>query len=350
LLVEDNSINQQVATEILQNVGIIVEIADNGEQAVRKVDQIPYDAVLMDIQMPVMDGYEATRLIRKKARHSTLPIIAMTAHAMKGDREKCFAAGMDDYVTKPIAANHLLSALAKWISQPEIEEAIIDPARKTEDRSPDIHLPDSRGGIDIKSGLKRIGGNRKLYAQLLRGFLRDYANIADEIKATLEQGNRAKAEQLVHTIKGVAGNISADELHSAAQELEKIIKLGKAADFNPIFKHFQNTLHKLIEELTLFAQQEEETKLKAQSSRSVKQRSTTNLVSLFTEFDSLLRKNNPKALDHFAVLKKYLNVADNAHDTEELENCINSFNFKGAREILIQIAANHDVSLAKEEK
>jgi CheY-like chemotaxis protein len=119
LLVEDNEINQQVARELLEGAGLPVAIATNGEEAVGAVKKKDFEAVLMDVQMPVMDGYQATREIRKDERLKGLPIIAMTAHAMTGDREKCLKAGMNDYVSKPIDPDELFFTLVKWIKPGE---------------------------------------------------------------------------------------------------------------------------------------------------------------------------------------------------------------------------------------
>lgn len=220
LLVEDNAINQQVAMEILSNAGIEVATANNGREAIQAVAEMtPYDAVLMDVQMPEIDGYEATRFIREDLMLKDLPIIAMTAHAMKGDREKCLKAGMNDYITKPINTDQLFTTLARWIKKPKIQQ--IETATNPPSQIiPHYDFPISLPGIDIDSCLKRIGGNHILFAKLLIEFTKNYATAADDIKNAIERGDFESARQLVHTIKGIAGNFSAKDLYAASLNLE----------------------------------------------------------------------------------------------------------------------------------
>jgi CheY-like chemotaxis protein len=232
LLVEDNPINQQVATEILQQAGIYVNIAENGEIGVELAAKHAYNAILMDIQMPVMDGYTATQKIRQMQGSNPpeapyAPIIAMTAHAVSGEREKCIAAGMDDYVSKPIDPDFLYSVLLKWIAPAAAERsALTDSSEHLRPAAPKppagqmVSMP----GIDMVSGLKRAGGNMKLYRTLLLDFHDRYIGAPDKIKGYLSGNAREDARALVHEVKGVAGNLSMIELHQAAKELEAALK------------------------------------------------------------------------------------------------------------------------------
>jgi len=169
LLVEDNEINQQVAKEILEGAGLIVTLANDGQEGVNAVKESNYDVVLMDIQMPVMDGYTATREIRKDDRYKELPIIAMTAHAMTGDENKSLQAGMNGHVTKPIDPDQLLSTLQKWIKPSEervqVQQSEISVEQPESDNAfpTDKELPESLSGFDLVDGLKRLQGNQKLY-------------------------------------------------------------------------------------------------------------------------------------------------------------------------------------------
>jgi len=177
LLVEDNIINQKVALEIMESEGLVVDIANNGKEAVAMVTSADYEAVLMDVQMPEMDGYEATRLIRENPQLSELPIIAMTTNAMKGDREKCLAAGMNDYIIKPIEVAWLFSTLGKWIKTKERDLIQQMPERREEEEvEEETVLPDlaELPGIDIAASLKRMGGDRRFYQELLLDFHKDY--------------------------------------------------------------------------------------------------------------------------------------------------------------------------------
>ncbi len=236
LLVEDNEINQQVAKEILAGAGLIVGLADDGQQAVNMVKENPYDAILMDIQMPVMDGYAATKAIRKweggmrKKGKDRIPIIAMTAHAMAGDEEKSLQAGMNGHVTKPIDPDQLFAALQKWIRSSD-ERATVEPADVATPRTAagehraDTHeLPDSLPGFELAEGLNRLQGNQKLYRKLLLDFGVTYTEVAAEIRDALAAGDLKQAHSLVHNIKGLAGNLAATELQAAAVDFEKLIK------------------------------------------------------------------------------------------------------------------------------
>jgi CheY-like chemotaxis protein len=168
LLVEDNEINRQVAKEILAGAGFVVELAGNGLEAIERVSDTatPFDALLMDIQMPVMDGFEATRNIREGLQNGILPIIAMTAHVMESDRQSCFQAGMNDYVPKPIDPDQLIATITYWtktrVGTPPV-------AQKSEKPRPTItyELPDSLRGVNIETALKRMSGNKQLLIKLL---------------------------------------------------------------------------------------------------------------------------------------------------------------------------------------
>ncbi len=230
LLVEDNEINQQVAKEILEGAGLIVTIANDGQEGVNAIKESNFDVVLMDIQMPVMDGLTATREIRKDNRFKELPIIAMTAHAMAGDEDKSLQAGMNGHVTKPIDPEQLFSTLKKWIKSIEkrvkvqqqafpVEQPESDEAVPAEDE-----LPESLSGFDLEDGLKRLQGNKKLYRKLLLSFATDYIKVANEIRQAIDSEDFDQAHSIVHNLKGLAGNLAAAELQTTAMNLEKLVK------------------------------------------------------------------------------------------------------------------------------
>ena len=169
LLVEDNEINQQVAIELLRDQGFFVFVAENGKQAVETVfssREDAYDIVLMDLQMPVMDGYAATREVRKDARFDGLPIIAMTADAMSGVKEKVLATGMNDYVTKPVDPASLFKTLTKWIKPGERELPEDYGGRQPRQRQEEEALPDLPG-IDVQNGVSRVGGSERRYKKVV---------------------------------------------------------------------------------------------------------------------------------------------------------------------------------------
>ena len=216
LLVEDNKFNQQVARELLSDMGLAVTLAANGREAIDLVGGGGFDLVLMDVQMPVMDGITATRAIRN-AGLVDLPIIAMTANAMPEDRDECLLAGMNDYVAKPIDPEALAAALLRW-------------SRPQKDASADERLPQGIAGFDAADGLRRSRGNLRLYRKLLRQFAFGNDDTAEEIRAALATGDRETAQRLSHSLKAAAGHVGALDLAANAAALETALKSGGDAE------------------------------------------------------------------------------------------------------------------------
>ncbi len=225
LLVDDNSINQQVAGELLRGAGVEVEMANNGLEAVAAVSKTRYAAVFMDLQMPELDGYGATRRIRDELA-SGVPIIAMTAHAMESERAKCFEAGMNEHIAKPIEPERLFSVLETLAdrSAPTAEAVPVDKALPTETAV----LPNALPGLDIADGVRRVGGNRQLYLTILTQFLDDYVDGAERMGLFLGDGRNEDAERLAHTLKGVGGSIGAAALQGCAATIESALRSGTA--------------------------------------------------------------------------------------------------------------------------
>ena len=229
LLVEDNELNQEVATELLRDAGFMVDIAENGQVAIEKVQAEGYDLVLMDMQMPVMDGVTATREIRKEARLKDLPIVAMTANAMQGDRDRCMAAGMNDHVAKPIEPEDLWKALLKWVHpkrplMPALAAApppVVAPAPAP---SSPVELPPEVEGLDMATGLRRVLGRKPLYLSMLRKFAAGQKTAITQIHEALVAMDWETAERLIHTLKGVSGSIGAVVVQGRAETVETAIK------------------------------------------------------------------------------------------------------------------------------
>jgi two-component system, sensor histidine kinase and response regulator len=232
LLVEDNAINQQVARENLTRFGAAVDVAGHGGEAVDMVQARAYDVVLMDVQMPVMDGLTATRRIRALPGLAELPIVALTAHALAEDRDRCLAAGMNDYLTKPIEADRLLATLGQWIAPTAAarrKAAAAAPVAMIEpDRIPPRTAagPKSPPGLDLTTALARLGGNDRLLREVVAEFARDYAKCAVQLRRDVAAGDLEAARRLAHTVKGVAGNIAANALAAAARALEDSLVTG----------------------------------------------------------------------------------------------------------------------------
>ena len=224
LLVEDNEINQEVAIGQLEDAEAFVDLAENGEVALEMIRGNDYDAVLMDMQMPVMDGIEATRVIRSNPRFQTLPIIAMTANAMASDRILCLDAGMNDHIAKPIDPDQLFGVLLRWIRRPDGDgrargggAAHGSAGRANES---ELVIP----GIDVPAGLRRTGGNRKRYEALLRKFADQQDGVVDTIETALSRGDAATAERAAHSLKGAAATLGASPLSEAAARTEAAVK------------------------------------------------------------------------------------------------------------------------------
>ena len=226
LLVEDNELNQEVATELLRDAGFIVDIAENGQVAIEKVRATDYDIVLMDMQMPVMDGVTAAREIRKDARFKDLPVVAMTANAMQSDRDRCVAAGMNDHVAKPIEPEDLWKALLKWIHFARPGRAAATPTTPSAPAMPPRveDLPPPIEGLDMANGLRRVIGHKPLYLSMLRKFAAGQKTATAEIHKALVTMDWETAERLIHTLKGVSGNIGATVVQTRAETVETAIR------------------------------------------------------------------------------------------------------------------------------
>jgi two-component system sensor histidine kinase/response regulator len=258
LLAEDNEINQMVAQEILEQASFVVEIANNGKEAVEMAEKNPYDVILMDIQMPVMSGFEATKEIRNfESDIRNIPIIAMTAHAMAGDREKSIEGGMNEHVTKPINPDELFGALLKWINPGDREVPLELTQRQTDAKASPEQPPLDLPGFDIKQALARMGGNAKAYRKTLGKVLESEADTMELIQQSLDAGDRETALRAAHTLKGVAGNIGAVSLQSAATDLEKILKVEEGNPPRELMMHASQQLTETLKtiETALLANQ-----------------------------------------------------------------------------------------------
>jgi len=372
LLVEDNSINRQVATEILEGLGILVEKAQNGMEAVKKISSrgddelLRFDAVLMDVQMPVMNGFVATRQIRQwesenlslegRGEVSGIPIIAMTAHAMLGDREKCIASGMNDYLTKPIDQNRLFATLKTWIpagpdrpytGEEEVGEAVRRTGGEAQVDGGDSGLSDFFGvknlpGIDLAKGIERLQGNKKLYRKLLHEFVQNHADDLQKINQALADKNIQRAQRLAHTLKGVARSIAANHLSAIAEELEVSLRQGK-----PLQLAFLDTAQQEMSSLAdSIGKIREPRKTDHQGVRQEEASFTIGTITpLLREMYVLLKMNRIDADKNLSGLQPFLVHADLETLGRELENSLEQFDFKGAAAVVENIAKQLGISL-----
>jgi len=251
LLVEDNEINQQVATEVLEDAGFWISIANNGEEGVHKASNEAFDIILMDINMPVMDGFTATGIIRSNPGLKDLPIIAMTAHAISGYREKCIDAGMNDFVTKPIKPKEVFSTLVKWIKPGERE---LPPKKSDSDQeieTTDLIIPDDVPEIDIQSGLETVGGSKQAYHKILKMFQKNNQNIVQEMKSAIQENNHETATRLAHSMKSVSGNFGAKKLSEISGQLETHFKNEKLDSGMALLDEFSKVFNIVLSSIEL---------------------------------------------------------------------------------------------------
>ncbi len=339
LLVEDNSINQQVATELLAKAGVVVQVAENGLEACEALRQREFDGVLMDLQMPLMDGFEATRTIRQDPRHATLPIIAMTAHAMSEDRRRCLLAGMNDHLEKPIRPARLFATLAQWVT-PKAAPAPAAPGM--ERAGPQLLsavdpplVAAGLAGINVQRGLANLEGNERLYAKLLTEFCRDFRQTDQEIQAALHGGDRETAHRLAHTLKGVAGVLGAQRLSECALALERAIKDGESDDTDDHLGTLALALQTVLTSLDGLARQErEEHPATPGQPTDLSLLDQERLAPLCRDLDRSLAANNFKATTTLEAITALLPPGVFLAEVTALEEAISRYRFSEARQHL----------------
>jgi polar amino acid transport system substrate-binding protein len=329
LLAEDHDINQQVAKEILESAGFFVRVASNGQEASAMALSQEFDLVLMDLQMPVMDGYQATREIRCHKSAEELPIVAMTASAMPRDRAKALDAGMDAHVSKPIDLKELFQALSRWIKPANrpLPKGFGKKPNK-ENRLGDVP------GISVHQALSRLDKNETLYLALLEKFKQNYAHADRDLNALIEKGQDEDARRLAHSIKGVAGNIGITDLQATAANLETAFRDKASSKYATLMTQFSQALpHALssVDQLQLTRSVDKEAALP----EDLKIKSETELTLMLGDLAPFVKKREAKpAKDR---IKKITALAWPKHiesDIAELSRLISRYQFKPAAELL----------------
>ena len=324
LLVEDNDLNQEVATELLRDAGFIVDVAENGEIALQKVQQASFDLVLMDMQMPVMDGLTATREIRKLPAFAALPIIAMTANVLASDRQRCSEAGMNDHLAKPIDPELLWQCLLRWIPPRTSLPTGPEPTAVVADLSPKAGaaIPEHIAGLDTQAGLRRVLGKKPLYLSMLRRFVAGQKTVVTQLLAALAQDDLNTAERLAHTTKSTAGSIGAVDIQALAAAVEHGLAHGEPRPLLLAQVHaLEQPLAALVDALAQALPEE--------VAHARVRVDPVKLKEICDQLASLLAYDDAAAVD---VVSEHADVLDTAFPSHypALENAVKMFDFEAA--------------------
>lgn len=341
LLVEDNPVNQELALEILQAAGMVMEVAVNGADAIDKVLCHDYDGVLMDCQMPVMDGFEATRFLRADPRFAQLPILAMTASATSSERERCIQCGMNDHIGKPIDVQQLFATLARWITPKahpaqagQTEQA--GPAAAPENQLPAIE------GLDLELAVQRLDGNRALVHKLVQRFAHSQRQTAPAMQQALQARDWPRLADLAHNTKGLAGSIGASTLHQLCHDVESAARQGDTASLPASIQALEACLAALLGRIDLALQT-----LDAPAPAP----DTPDRAALQTAMQTLaalLADDDPGAVQHATSVVAGLRLLGSevaATRLDELIERITSYDFEAALPALQEVARTLNIAM-----
>jgi len=332
LIVEDNEINQQVIREILEHEGFWVTVVEDGSQSIDILKDSTFDIVLMDLQMPVMDGYEASKIIRKSRNSVELPIIALSADAMSGTREKVLSVGMNDYITKPINKGQLFASMVQWIASKD--RAKFHQKKREEDTSIDLmQARDILASFNIQDALKRLGGNAKLYLSLLKRFEKNQRSFYEEFTA-FEEGSIDRIRR-AHTLKGVAGNIGAKALYEKSKDLENAVREG--SQYEDILVDVVAMLGDVSTEISEVVKYFEEDDLKKVDVKPIKLISEDEIKEKLIALKELLDVFDADAQDLVDTVVGYSQTSIKQDQLAKLKENVDDYAFDDAVETLEKI-------------
>ncbi|MCP4184089.1 MAG: response regulator, partial [Hyphomicrobiales bacterium] len=325
LMVDDNEINMQVGSGLLKQAGVKITEAVNGWEAVRKVEKERFDAVLMDLQMPVMDGFTAAREIRKGPAPEELPILAMTANAIAGDREKCLAAGMNGHIAKPIKPSILYETLIRWIRPDadltQFQESL--PVSISTETSMNFPALD---GVDIEAGLANVNGDRKLFLKILENMHARFRDFDQKIRAEMDCGDFETAQRSAHTIKGVSGTLGAIRLQKRSLNLESAIKNKEMDRIPDLMISFSDEIRRVIKALDpLFPNKKTEIVEPVQEGLISGTLNMEKLKAILKELGQLINDGKFDALGLLQQLKEEVGPAGISEDVLKLESLLNDY-------------------------
>ncbi len=337
LVVEDNPLNQQVVTELLSDAGFQVDIANNGVEAIAAVRSKTYELVLMDVQMPLMDGYEATRQIRADARFNALPIIAMTAHAMKGVREECLSVGMNDYLSKPIDPAQLYMLLSAWIKPEEHSQLILNERRGQRPKT--VLLPQELSGFNLLLGLNRLNQNQLLYKQLILDFVQRYESVSAQLRALLAEQDYLQAETLIHGMKGILGSLAAERLFMICQHLEDEFRV-RQMPFDHQLLEFDAALSEIQTGAAILKTLDGEAEVVVLANEE-----TVTLTQQMERLIAQIRYNDPLAETELNRLLQQLPAEHQTDTLKELQDALYNFDFESALTAAHRLARQLDMQM-----
>jgi len=330
LLVEDNELNREVATEILEKAGYEIFVAGDGREAIEKARSGNFDLILMDVQMPVMDGIAATRELRADERFASLPIIAMTANATTEDRDCCISAGMNDFIIKPIDPEYMFATIAKYCSG-KVRAMTAPPAEGHGGVSSEVGIAvPSIDGVDVEGGMHRVLGNASLYIDLLGRYSAGQRNAPARISEALAAGDRKLAERLAHTLKGVSGNIGAIDVEAAAAAMETAIGNGYEASIAAAAPGLERAVATVIASIDSALAGVPE-KSRTAVARKPSGGTPDQIVETLKRYAD---ENDSEALDYLESVREDISAFFAPEDFKDLVSAMRSYDFKAARDIL----------------
>lgn len=334
LVVEDNEINQEVVRKTLEAAGVSIDIACNGREAVDCLSSAEdgyYDAVLMDLQMPEMDGYEATLTLRKNPRFDHLPIIAMTAHTIESDKQKCMETGMQDHVGKPIEPELLFSKLAKWTASRHQYPSDTPSTRPAEAISATPNPLQKLVSVNVHSALHLLQGDEKLLLRLLLKFADEQKETPEQFKALLHDNEWDKATEKAHQIRGVAGNLQITAVFDAAKKLETAFRNHENADLTPLLADFTTAILGFVNEMAYWCVDEPALNTHVADTDEILLTGTdlNEIVTLFDKLIGFLEANNWHAEDCLEHINVRLGDVY-AHEMKRIKNHLEDLEFQAA--------------------
>ncbi len=337
LVAEDNAVNQQVAQALLEEVGLSVTIAEDGLKALEVLDSKEFDLVLMDIQMPELDGFETTRRIRANPKFADLPIVAMTAYATNEDRIEILAVGMNDHVAKPVEVDELMSILKKWLpllgKKGAGKEELTGEVKSNKESSSIIDITGEELVVNRKDALKRFANREDLYQQALLSVVDDYQNVAQQLVELLEEGNFEEVRFIAHTVRGVMGNLGVDEIFDVCSRLEEVVVTDNGKEKSSVLI---SDLDQLMQRFVAYCKKGSSDTVTAETGNVV-----GGIFDVLDEIAPVVRRRQPvecgKVVAKLRALRETANGTSEVGYIDQLISLIEEYEFDGALELIASL-------------